>query len=62
MDFLAALRDTFKGKRVRREAWPGGKYIEYDPVSHSVYEKGGDNYTYVVTKADVLATDWLILE
>lgn len=63
MEFDEALKRAKDGKKMRRENWPKGQYIQIQLclVSKNTDIEASTSLLYTATQNDLIATDWITL-
>ena len=58
LTFYEALAEALTGKRIQRKEWSEAEYGYFDGDFLNIF-KGGKSYTWIISKGDVIESDWI---
>lgn len=59
MSFYDALAQALTGKRMHRQQWPEGEYGYFDGDFLNIFKDGKEN-RWIVSKGDVIESDYIV--
>lgn len=59
LDFQDAFKTLLEGKKMRRNAWGEGKYVEKQDATLMLCEEGKDKVAFAPEQEDWFASDWM---